>query len=65
MAVFSFRWPRVGNRAFTNRVEGRGVKVLRVVNAHDLVTRVPTSTNGYAHVGWELRVDSRRSPNRT
>ncbi|WOL05492.1 hypothetical protein Cni_G14221 [Canna indica] len=62
MAVSSFCEPRVGNQAFANRVEGRGVKVLRMVNAHDLVTRVPTSTNGYAHVGRELRVDSRRSP---
>ncbi|WOL13149.1 hypothetical protein Cni_G21918 [Canna indica] len=67
MAVFSFGGPRVGNQAFANKVEGRGVKVMWVVNAHDLVTRVPAkllpmSTNGYAHVGRELRVDSRRSP---
>ncbi|WOL05934.1 hypothetical protein Cni_G14665 [Canna indica] len=53
MAVFSFGGSRVGNRVFANRVEGRGVKVLQVVNAHDLVTRVPakllpTSTNGKA-----------------
>ncbi|XP_008801786.3 phospholipase A1-Ibeta2, chloroplastic-like [Phoenix dactylifera] len=41
IAVFSFGGPRVGNRAFADRVEGRGVKVLRIVNAHDVVTRVP------------------------
>ncbi|KAJ3692636.1 hypothetical protein LUZ60_011731 [Juncus effusus] len=41
IAVFSFGGPRVGNRAFVDRVETRGVKVLRVVNAHDMVTRVP------------------------
>ncbi|EHA8591179.1 Phospholipase A(1) DAD1, chloroplastic [Cocos nucifera] len=41
IAVFSFGGPRVGNRAFADQVEGRGVKVLRVVNAHDVVTRVP------------------------
>ncbi|KAJ4783909.1 Alpha/beta-Hydrolases superfamily protein [Rhynchospora pubera] len=41
ISVFSFGGPRVGNRAFVNRVESRGVKVLRVVNAHDMVTRVP------------------------
>jgi Lipase (class 3) len=41
ISVFSFGGPRVGNRAFVNRVESRGVKVLRVVNVHDMVTRVP------------------------
>ncbi|XP_010941432.1 phospholipase A1-Ibeta2, chloroplastic-like [Elaeis guineensis] len=41
IAVFSFGGPRVGNRGFADRVEGGGVKVLRVVNAHDMVTRVP------------------------
>ncbi|PKA60695.1 Phospholipase A1-Ibeta2, chloroplastic [Apostasia shenzhenica] len=74
VAVFSFGGPRVGNRAFAQRVERRkGVKVLRVVNAHDLVTRVPGLVkfpaeiagrlrDGYEHVGRELRVDSRVSP---
>ncbi|WOK95355.1 hypothetical protein Cni_G04062 [Canna indica] len=65
-AVFTFGGPRVGNQAFADRVEGRGVKVLRVVNAHDLVTRVPgvlrSRADGYAHVGRELLVDSRNSP---
>ncbi|CAL9097648.1 unnamed protein product [Musa acuminata var. zebrina] len=65
-AVFSFGGPRVGNQAFADRVERRAVKVLRVVNAHDLVTRVPwvlpARTDGYAHVGRELRVDNRMSP---
>ncbi|XP_074591766.1 phospholipase A1-Ibeta2, chloroplastic-like [Curcuma longa] len=66
-AVFTFGGPRVGNRAFAERVEKRGVKVLRVVNAHDLVPRVPaaplrTRDEGYAHVGRELVVDSRSSP---
>ncbi|KAG6472966.1 hypothetical protein ZIOFF_070446 [Zingiber officinale] len=66
-AVFTFGGPRVGNRAFAERVEKRGVKVLRVVNAHDLVPRVPaaplrTRNEGYAHVGRELVVDSQSSP---
>ncbi|THU52054.1 hypothetical protein C4D60_Mb06t37550 [Musa balbisiana] len=65
-AVFSFGGPRVGNQAFADRVERRAVKVLRVVNAHDLVTRVPwvlpARADGYAHVGRELRVDNRMSP---
>ncbi|THU73765.1 hypothetical protein C4D60_Mb04t26310 [Musa balbisiana] len=64
--VFSFGSPRVGNQAFAARVERRGVKVLRVVNARDLVTRVPmvlpSRTGGYAHVGRELLVDCRMSP---
>lgn len=41
ISVFSFGGPRVGNRAFVKRVESHGVKVLRVVNVHDMVTRVP------------------------
>ncbi|KAH0452648.1 hypothetical protein IEQ34_019947 [Dendrobium chrysotoxum] len=63
IAVYSFGGPRVGNRAFAERVDERGTKVLRVVNAHDLVTRVPTwICGGYEHVGKELRVDSKVSP---
>ncbi|KAG0477786.1 hypothetical protein HPP92_012505 [Vanilla planifolia] len=71
IAVFSFGGPRVGNSAFAERVEKQnGVKVLRVVNAHDFVTRVPASfcggggfwRDGYEHVGKELVVDSRASP---
>ncbi|KAH7692606.1 Phospholipase A(1) protein [Dioscorea alata] len=78
IAVFSFGGPRVGNRAFADRVRRRGVRVLRVVNAGDVVTKVPGVLpreeeeepwhvlhgwlDGYAHVGRELRVDSRVSP---
>ncbi|KAK6117466.1 hypothetical protein DH2020_048793 [Rehmannia glutinosa] len=35
------RRPRVGNRAFANRIESNNVKVLRIVNSQDVVTRVP------------------------
>ncbi|KAK8945158.1 hypothetical protein KSP39_PZI008026 [Platanthera zijinensis] len=67
IAVVSFGGPRVGNRAFAERVEKKGVKVLRVVNAQDVVPRVPgvlprVRDGGYAHVGVELRVDNRVSP---
>ncbi|KAL6008444.1 hypothetical protein ACLOJK_033954 [Asimina triloba] len=74
IAVFSFGGPRVGNRGFAERVEGEGVKVLRVVNAQDVITRVPGVPVvgeshvredlpwAYSHVGTELRVDSRMSP---
>ncbi|KAJ4951822.1 hypothetical protein NE237_028654 [Protea cynaroides] len=41
IAVFSFGGPRVGNRAFANRVSKNGVKVLRIVNSQDVITRVP------------------------
>ncbi|KAL9433895.1 hypothetical protein AB3S75_028687 [Citrus x aurantiifolia] len=41
VAVFSFGGPRVGNRGFANRVKANNVKVLRIVNNQDLITRVP------------------------
>ncbi|KAL6178421.1 hypothetical protein ACLB2K_049939 [Fragaria x ananassa] len=41
VAVFSFGGPRVGNRGFANRMEAKNVKVLRIVNSQDLITRVP------------------------
>ncbi|KAK8930884.1 hypothetical protein KSP39_PZI016437 [Platanthera zijinensis] len=64
IAVFSFGGPKVGNRAFAERLEEqRGLKVLRVVNARDFVTWMPASIgDGYEHVGRELRVDSKVSP---
>ncbi|XP_040382649.1 phospholipase A1-Ibeta2, chloroplastic-like [Oryza brachyantha] len=66
VAVFSFGGPRVGDRAFASRVEARGARVLRVVNAHDVVPRfpprLPAMPGRYADVGRELRLDSRASP---
>ncbi|GAB2224511.1 hypothetical protein Droror1_Dr00005272 [Drosera rotundifolia] len=41
VAVYSFGGPRVGNRAFANRINSNNVKVLRIVNAQDVITRVP------------------------
>ncbi|XP_042515607.1 phospholipase A1-Igamma2, chloroplastic-like [Macadamia integrifolia] len=41
VCVFSFSGPRVGNIRFKERLEGLGVKVLRVVNVHDTVPKVP------------------------
>jgi Lipase (class 3) len=69
-AVVSFGGPKVGNRAFAERLQSRGVKVLRVVNEGDVITRVPgieiprrgRVSEGYEHVGVELRVNSRTSP---
>ncbi|CAF2022183.1 hypothetical protein Bca4012_079803 [Brassica carinata] len=41
VSVFSFGGPRVGNREFADRLDSKGVKVLRVVNSQDVVTKVP------------------------
>ncbi|CAI0417797.1 unnamed protein product [Linum tenue] len=73
VAVFSFGSPRVGNRAFGKRLTGKSVKVLRIVNNQDVITKVPglpmvdeldddNHPLAYSHVGTELRVDTRMSP---
>ncbi|KAI6702321.1 hypothetical protein NL676_011457 [Syzygium grande] len=41
LAVFSFGGPRVGNSAFADRIHAKNIKVLRIVNDQDLITRVP------------------------
>lgn len=41
VAVYSFGGPRVGNRSFANRIGAKNVKVLRVVNSQDVITRMP------------------------
>ncbi|OEL17083.1 Phospholipase A1-Ialpha2, chloroplastic [Dichanthelium oligosanthes] len=41
ITVFSFAGPRVGNLEFKNRCDELGVKVLRVVNVNDPVTKMP------------------------
>lgn len=69
--VYSFAGPRVGNLGFKERCERLGVKVLRIVNIHDPVTKLPGvflnenfrvlggpwSCSCYAHVGIELALD--------
>jgi hypothetical protein len=72
IAVFSFGGPRVGNKGFANQINAKKVKVLRIVNNQDLITRVPgipmveelndNMPLAYAHVGTELRVDTKMSP---
>ncbi|KAK4792403.1 hypothetical protein SAY86_022838 [Trapa natans] len=44
VTVISFGGPRVGNMAFRGRLERLGTRVLRIVNSHDVVTRVPGFT---------------------
>ncbi|KAG5560259.1 hypothetical protein RHGRI_003525 [Rhododendron griersonianum] len=41
ICVYSFSGPRVGNARFKERLEGLGVKVLRVFDVHDRVPSVP------------------------
>ncbi|BAT95539.1 hypothetical protein LR48_Vigan02g124200 [Vigna angularis] len=41
VTVMSFSGPRVGNVRFKERLERLGVKVLRVVNVHDVVPKAP------------------------
>ncbi|CAA2938936.1 phospholipase A1-Ibeta2, chloroplastic-like [Olea europaea var. sylvestris] len=88
VSVFSFGGPRVGNRGFANRLNAKNVKVLRIVNSQDIITRVPgmfvseeldkqlrgsgasavlnvldnSMPWAYAHVGTELKVDTKMSP---
>ncbi|XP_066319169.1 phospholipase A1-Ibeta2, chloroplastic-like [Miscanthus floridulus] len=70
VAVVSFGGPKVGNAAFVDRLTSSGkVNVLRIVNAGDVVTKVPGvapllphKKEQYQHVGAELRIDSKNSP---
>ncbi|CAN6273710.1 unnamed protein product [Urochloa humidicola] len=70
VAVVSFGGPKVGNAAFVDRLGSSGkVNVLRIVNAGDVVTKVPGvaprlphKKEQYQHVGAELRIDSKNSP---
>jgi hypothetical protein len=70
IAVVSFGGPKVGNAAFVDRLKNSGkVNVLRIVNAGDVVTKVPgvaprlpLKREQYEHVGAELRIDSKNSP---
>ncbi|XXG62251.1 hypothetical protein AAC387_Pa05g0651 [Persea americana] len=41
ITVYSFGGPRVGNSSFKERCEELGVKVLRIVNVNDPITKLP------------------------
>nr|XP_016499497.1 PREDICTED: galactolipase DONGLE, chloroplastic-like [Nicotiana tabacum] len=41
VTVFSFGGPRVGNLGFKERCEELGIKVLRIVNVNDPITKLP------------------------
>lgn len=72
MTVISFGGPRVGDRRFREEIEREGIKVLRIVNSEDVITKVPgwfgfggaddVAHCGYVEVGKELRLCTRDSP---
>ncbi|KAE8722216.1 Phospholipase A1-Ibeta2 [Hibiscus syriacus] len=78
VAVFSFGGPKVGNKGFVDRLNEKNVKVLRIVNNQDLITKVPALSNvcisdrsdqrkednlwTYSHAGTELKLDTKVSP---
>ncbi|XP_010449712.1 PREDICTED: phospholipase A1-Ibeta2, chloroplastic-like [Camelina sativa] len=68
VAVFSFGGPRVGNREFADRLDSKGVKVLRVVNSQDVVTKVPgifsdnDNNNGRSRPGSIMEMVERNNP---
>ncbi|KAA8520435.1 hypothetical protein F0562_014691 [Nyssa sinensis] len=41
VTVISFGGPRVGDRSFRCHLESQGIKILRIVNSDDLITKVP------------------------
>ena len=41
ITVYSFAGPRVGNGSFKNRCDELGLRILRVANVHDVVTKIP------------------------
>ncbi|KAK8663407.1 hypothetical protein V6N13_083228 [Hibiscus sabdariffa] len=69
ITIFSFGSPRVGNLGFKQRCEELGVKVLRIVNVNDPITKLPGvflnenlrgfpwSSSCYVHVGVEVALD--------
>ncbi|KAK8490460.1 hypothetical protein V6N13_036980 [Hibiscus sabdariffa] len=69
VTIFSFGGPRVGNMGFKQRCEELGVKVLRIVNVNDPITKLPGvflnenlrgfpwSCSCYVHVGVEVALD--------
>ncbi|RDX58290.1 Phospholipase A(1) DAD1, chloroplastic, partial [Mucuna pruriens] len=59
VTVMSFGGPRVGNESFRKQLEQSGIKILRIVNSDDVVTKVPglvvnlddVASNKDVHVG--------------
>lgn len=54
VSVVSFGGPQVGNGRFRRQVEDLGIKILRIVNTRDIVTKLPGL--GYSDVGEQLNI---------
>lgn len=61
VTVVSMGGPRVGDRRFREEVEGKGMKVLRIVNSEDVITKVPgfvfddVAARQGVHVAWWVK----------
>ncbi|XP_074336644.1 galactolipase DONGLE, chloroplastic-like [Apium graveolens] len=58
ITVFSFAGPRVGNVGLKKRCEELGIKVLRIVNAKDPITKMPGIflNEKISHFGWKTEL---------
>ncbi|EPS65213.1 hypothetical protein M569_09566 [Genlisea aurea] len=63
VAAVTFGCPRVGNRAFKDRIgHYPNLKILQVRNTTDRIPLYPTALMGYHHSGVDFEVDNRKSP---
>uniref|UniRef100_A0A0D9WK08 Phospholipase A1 n=1 Tax=Leersia perrieri TaxID=77586 RepID=A0A0D9WK08_9ORYZ len=63
VTAFAFASPRVGGHGFKRRfAAAAALRLLRVRNARDVVTRYPAEALHYADVGAELAIDTWESP---
>lgn len=57
ITVYSFAGPRMGNAAFRERCGELGLRILRVVNVHDVVTKIPGVIFNEKFRLWENLMD--------
>ncbi|HPT85311.1 MAG TPA: lipase family protein [Bacillota bacterium] len=60
--VYLFGAPRVGNKAFRDSYNRRLLKVFRIENGNDIVTKLPPAFLGYRHVGMKIHIGCPRLP---
>ncbi|GLT79384.1 hypothetical protein SLA2020_508750 [Shorea laevis] len=62
VAAFVFGCPRVGNKAFKERIERhKNLNILHIRNAIDFIPHYPIKLLGYVYIGTELVIDTRKS----
>ncbi|GLT32502.1 hypothetical protein SLA2020_071670 [Shorea laevis] len=62
VAAFVFGCPKVGNRAFKERIEQhKNLNILHIKNKIDVIPHYPPRLLGYAYIGTELLIDTRKS----